>query len=413
MDSKIIIDAFSELAKEKGIDKNQLTNIIEEVFMSLIEKKYGEDNVDKFSIIVNMERGEIEIYQEKEVVDVITNDLLEISIDKVKTIDETLAVGEIYIDIINVESFGRRLINTAKQFLIQKINDVEKQAIYDDFNTKINEIFTAYVHQIQRDRIFLSDENKTEILLPRSEQIPNDRFKRGDQVRGILKEVNYLPKGPEIILSRNANEYLVKLFELEVPEIEDGIIEIRNVSRIPGDRSKVIVYSSDRRIDAVGACVGMKGSRIQSIVRELNGEKIDIINWSERPEILISRALSPAKPVNLYLDEERPYAVAVFSDDELAQAIGTNGSNIKLSSNVTDYKIDAVSLSEYNKNQTVDINLITDIASKYRKILIENKILTTSDFLNTELDNLIGLKGLGEKSVDTIKLSIEDYLLKN
>ena len=413
MDSKIIIDAFSELAKEKGIDKNQLTNIIEEVFMSLIEKKYGEDNVDKFSIIVNMERGEIEIYQEKDVVDVITNDLLEISIDKVKTIDETLAVGEIYIDIINVESFGRRLINTAKQFLIQKINDVEKQAIYDDFNTKINEIFTAYVHQIQRDRIFLSDENKTEILLPRSEQIPNDRFKRGDQVRGILKEVNYLPKGPEIILSRNANEYLVKLFELEVPEIEDGIIEIRNVSRIPGDRSKVIVYSSDRRIDAVGACVGMKGSRIQSIVRELNGEKIDIINWSERPEILISRALSPAKPVNLYLDEERPYAVAVFADDELAQAIGTNGSNIKLSSNVTDYKIDAVSLSEYNKNQIVDINLITDIASKYRKILIENKILTTSDFLNTELDNLIGLKGLGEKSVDTIKLTIEDYLLKN
>ena len=222
MDSKIIIDAFSELAKEKGIDKNQLTNIIEEVFMSLIEKKYGEDNVDKFSIIVNMERGEIEIYQEKEVVDVITNDLLEISIDKVKTIDETLAVGEIYIDIINVESFGRRLINTAKQFLIQKINDVEKQAIYDDFNTKINEIFTAYVHQIQRDRIFLSDENKTEILLPRSEQIPNDRFKRGDQVRGILKEVNYLPKGPEIILSRNANEYLVKLFELEVPEIDQS-----------------------------------------------------------------------------------------------------------------------------------------------------------------------------------------------
>ena len=413
MDSKIIIDAFSELAKEKGIDKNQLTNIIEEVFMSLIEKKYGEENVDKFSIIVNMERGEIEIYQEKEVVDIITNDLLEISIDKVKTIDETLAVGEIYIDIINVESFGRRLINTAKQFLIQKINDVEKQAIYNDFNTKINEILTAYVHQIQRDRIFLSDENKTEILLPRSEQIPNDRFKRGDQVRGILKEVNYLPKGPEIILSRNANEYLVKLFELEVPEIEDGIIEIRNVSRIPGDRSKVIVYSSDRRIDAVGACVGMKGSRIQSIVRELNGEKIDIINWSERPEILISRALSPAKPVNLYLDEERPYAVAVFSDDELAQAIGTNGSNIKLSSNVTDYKIDAVSLSEYNKNQIVDINLITDIASKYRKILIENNILTTSDFLNTEADNLIGLKGLGEKSVDTIKLSIEDYLLKN
>ena len=412
MDSKIIIDAFSDLAKEKGIDKNQLTNIIEEVFMSLIEKKYGEDNMDKFSIIVNMERGEIEIFQEKEVVDVISNPLLEISINEVKSIDETLAVGEIYIDIINVETFGRRLINTAKQFLIQKINEVEKQAVYDDFNTKINEIFTAYVHQIQRDRIFLSDENKTEILLPRSEQIPNDRFKRGDQVRGILKEVNYLPKGPEIILSRNADEYLVKLFELEVPEIEDGIIEIRNVSRMPGDRSKVIVYSSDRRIDAVGACVGMKGSRIQSVVRELNGEKIDIINWSERPEILISRALSPAKPVNLYLDEERSYALAVFSDEDLAQAMGSRGSNIKLSSSVTSYKIDAVSLTEYNKKQSIDINKITDIASKYRKILIENQILNTSDFLNKEIKDIVDMKGLGEKSVDSIKNSIEDYLLK-
>jgi len=412
MDSKIIIDAFSELAKDKGMDKNYLTNIIEEVFMSLIEKKFGEENIEKFSIIVNMERGEIEIYQEKEVVSTITDELLQISIDEVKKIDKTISVGEIYIDIINVETFGRRLINTAKQFLIQKINDVEKKTIYDDFNSKVNEIFTAYVHQIQRDRIFLSDDNKTEILLPRQEQIPNDRFRRGDQVRGIIKSVTYLTKGPEIILSRNADEYLIKLFELEVPEIEDGIIEIRKVSRMPGDRSKVVVYSSDRRIDAVGACVGMKGSRIQSIVRELNGEKIDIINWSERPEILISRALSPSKPVNLYLDEERPYAVAVFEDDDLAQAIGINGSNVKLTTNVTGYQIDAVSLSEYNKKQTVDISILTVIPSKYRKILAENKILTTSDFLNMEISDIVDLKGLGAKSVDNIKTEIEDHLLK-
>ena len=412
MDSKIIIDAFSELAKEKGIDKNHLTNIIEEVFMSLIEKKYGEENIDKFSIIVNMERGEIEIYQEKNVVETVKDELMEISFNDVKKIDQTLKTGDIYVDIINIDDFGRRLINTAKQFLIQKINDVEKKAVYDDFNNKINEIYTAYVHQIQRDRIFLSDENKTELLLPRHEQIPNDRFKRGDQVRGILKSVTYLPKGPEIILSRNADEYLVKLFELEVPEIEDGIIEIRKVSRLPGDRSKVIVYSSDRRIDAVGACVGMKGSRIQSVVRELNGEKIDIINWSERPEILISRSLSPAKPVNLYIDEERPYAVAVFEDDELAQAIGINGSNVKLTTNVTGYQIDAVSLSEYNKSQTVDLNDIKAIASKYRKILAENNILTTSDFLTKDIKDLTELKGLGEISVQKIKTDIEEHLIK-
>ena len=411
MDSKIIIEAFSELAKEKSIDKEHLTSIIEDVFMSLILKKYGDEYEDKFSIIVNMERGEIEIYQEKDVVSIVGDKLHEISIDEVSKIDKTLKVGDIYIDIINIDTFGRRLINTGKQFLIQKINDVKKKAIYDDYFTKIDDICTAYVHQIQRDRIFLSTDQKIEILLPKSEQIPNDRYRRGDQVRGIIKSVEYLTKGPEIILSRNANKYLEKLFELEVPEIEDGIIEIRKVSRIPGDRSKVLVYSSDRRIDAVGACVGMKGSRIQSIVRELNGEKIDIINFSERPEILISRALSPAKPINLYLDEKKPYALAVFNDDELAQAIGINGSNIKLTTKVSGYEIDAVSLTEYNKSQSYKLSEVPNITDKACSTLSDNNIHTTSDFLN-KLDEILEIKGFGPKSVENIKLIIEDYILK-
>ena len=411
MDSKIIIEAFSELAKEKSIDKEHLTNIIEEVFMSLILKKYGEEYEDKFSIIVNMERGEIEIYQEKDVVAIVSDKLHQISIDDVSKIDNTLKVGDIYIDIISIDTFGRRLINTGKQFLIQKINDVKKKAIFDDYFTKIDDICTAYVHQIQRDRIFLSTEQKIEILLPKSEQIPNDRYRRGDQVRGIIKSVEYLTKGPEIILSRNADKYLEKLFELEVPEIEDGIIEIRKVSRIPGDRSKVLVYSSDRRIDAVGACVGMKGSRIQSIVRELNGEKIDIINFSERPEILISRALSPAKPINLYLDEKKPYALAVFNDDELAQAIGINGSNIKLTTKVSGYEIDAVSLTEYNKSQKYDLSEIPNITPKVLKTLSDNNIKTTTDFLNN-LEEMLDIKGFGPKSVDNLKLIIEDFIIK-
>jgi len=411
LDSKIIIEAFSELAKEKSLDKEHLTNIIEEVFMSLILKKYGEEYEDKFSIIVNMERGEIEIYQEKDVVAVVSDKLHEISIDDVAKVDNSLKVGDIYIDIISIDTFGRRLINTGKQFLIQKINDVKKKAIYDDYFTKIDDICTAYVHQIQRDRIFLSTEQKIEILLPKSEQIPNDRYRRGDQVRGIIKSVEYNTKGPEIILSRNANKYLEKLFELEVPEIEDGIIEIRKVSRIPGDRSKVLVYSSDRRIDAVGACVGMKGSRIQSIVRELNGEKIDIINFSERPEILISRALSPAKPINLYLDEKKPYALAVFNDEDLAQAIGINGSNIKLTTKVSGYEIDAVSLTEYNKSQKYDLSEIPNITPKILKTLNDNNIKTTSDFFNN-MEVILEIKGFGPKSVDNIKLTIEDFIIK-
>jgi N utilization substance protein A len=255
-----------------------------------------------------------------------------------------LELGDPFVEVIDPRVFGRRLVATAKQFFAQRLRDIERNYIYEDYANRIGEIIIGVVHQTQRDGVYVNIE-QAELRMPRSEQIKTERYRRGDTVRAVIKSVEVTPKGPDIIISRADNHFLYKLFELEVPEIDDGIIEIRSVSRMPGDRSKVIVFSSDRRIDAVGACVGMKGSRIQSVVRELNGEKIDIINWSERPEILISRALSPAKPVNLYLDEERPYAVAVFEDEDLAQAIGINGSNIKLSTNVTGYKIDAVSLS--------------------------------------------------------------------
>jgi N utilization substance protein A len=241
-----------------------------------------------------------------------------------------LELGDPFVEVIDPRVFGRRLVATAKQFFAQRLRDIERNYIYEDYANRIGEIIIGVVHQTQRDGVYVNIE-QAELRMPRSEQIKTERYRRGDTVRAVIKSVEVTPKGPDIIISRADNHFLYKLFELEVPEIDDGIIEIRSVSRMPGDRSKVIVFSSDRRIDAVGACVGMKGSRIQSVVRELNGEKIDIINWSERPEILISRALSPAKPVNLYLDEERPYAVAVFEDEDLAQAIGINGSNIKLS----------------------------------------------------------------------------------
>ena len=236
------------------------------------------------------------------------------------------------------------------------LKNIEKESILQEFSSKVNEVIIGNVHQIQKDRIFVMHEN-TEMILPKDQQMPTDRYRRGEIIRAIISGLSSTSKGPEIKLSRTSDKFLERLFEIEIPEIEDGIIEIKSIARAPGDRSKIVVFSSDRRIDAVGACVGMRGSRIQSIVRELNGEKIDIINWSERPEVLISRAIAPAKPYNLYMDEEKPYAVAVFEDDDLAVAIGRNGHNIRLASEVTGHTIDAVKRSEHEPNSKNNIPL--------------------------------------------------------
>tara|TARA_Y100001970_G_scaffold42776_1_gene53239 strand:- start:8364 stop:9602 length:1239 start_codon:yes stop_codon:yes gene_type:complete len=410
VNSKDIIDAFTYVANEKGIDKVSLTAIIEDIFLTLISKKFGEDNEDKFSVIVNMDRGEIEIFQEKDVVDEIKDINNEILLSDALKIDKTLSVGDICIDILDPGTFGRRLINTAKHHLLNKIKDVEKKSVYDEFVNKVHDIYSGYVHQIQRNRIFITDENKNELILPRSGQIPNDRYKRGQQIRGLIDSVEYSVKGLEIVLSRTSNIFLKRLFELEVPEIDDGIIEIKAISREPGERSKVVVFSSDRRIDAVGACVGMKGNRIQSIVRELNGEKIDIINWSDKPEILISRALAPANPINLLIDEEKPYAVAIFEDDDLAIAIGSNGQNIKLASDVTEYTIDVIKKSDYESNQEVALSSIEGLSDKIINLLSDNGIKTSKDFLAAEEETLLEIKGFGEKTCDKVREIIKEGL---
>ena len=411
MDSKQIIEAFTLLSKDKNVEKTYLSSIIEDIFESMLLKKYGEENEDIFSIIVNMDRGDIEIFHEKIVVDVVKDEVTEISIEDAIKTDDTLVVGEMYIDIINPDSFGRRLISHAKQHLSTRIKDIEKESIYNDFNNKIDTIYSGYVHQIQRDRIFVTDNDKIEIILPKSEQIYNDHFKRGDQIRGLIKSVDLkFGKSPEIIMSRTSNTFLQKLFELEVPEIEDGIIEIKNIARAPGDRSKIVVYSSDRRIDAVGACVGMKGSRIQSVVRELNGEKIDIINYSEQPALIISRALSPAKPIDLYIDENKKLAVAIFNDDELAIAIGRNGSNLKLTESVTGYTIDAKSESQHSLSKNIKIKDLKEISEKFKNLLIDNNIKETSEFFKADKEVLLELKGLGEKTLEKLILNIKDEL---
>ena len=406
MISKDIIEAFSDLAKDKGIDRTSLGTIIEDLFMSLIHKKYGLER-ENFSVIANMEKGEIEIYQEKLVVNKVNDQIEEIHIDDAQKIEKDLEVGDPFIEIINPEDFGRRLINTGKQFLAHAIRNIEKQSIIDYFEERLGSIVTGHVNQIQRDNVFITCEN-AELVLPKPEQISNDRYRRGESVRGIVQSVS---NGPEIIISRSSNDFLLKLFEMEVPEIEDEIIEVKAISRAPGERSKVVVYSSDVRVDAVGACVGMRGSRIQSIVRELNGEKIDIINFSDQPEILLTRAIAPAKPINLLLDEENSYALIVFDDEEIAVAIGRNGQNIELASDVTGYTIDSIKLSEYNaQNGIVDSNSLASIdgfSEKQISILNENEIITKDDFKNKK-DEVLNLKGFGEKTYQKLLLYVEE-----
>ena len=406
MINKNIIDAFSEVAKQKNIDRTNLNTIMEDLFMSMILKKYGED-CDNFSVIVNMDKGEIEIYQEKTIVKEVVDPVREISSADALQVEPDLEIGDPFVEVIDPSTFGRRIINTAKQYLSHKIRDVESKSIYENFSKRIGEIVTGSIHQIQRDRIFINCEN-TELILPKNEQLPVDRYKRGESVRGVIKEVDYSSRGAEIILSRSDNRFLEQLFEMEIPEIEDGIIEIKNVSRVAGDRSKIVVYSSDRRIDAVGACVGMRGSRIQSIVRELNGEKIDIINWSELPEVLISRSLSPAKPINLYIEEDRPYAVAVFEDEELAVAIGKGGQNITLASAVSGYTIDAVKKSDYETKESVYLDEVKGITKSQLDILSRNNIDTAEDFLDADEDFLLSLKGFGAKTIEKIKGNIDN-----
>jgi N utilization substance protein A len=405
-----IIESFSAIAREKNIDRTHLGSIMEELFITLIQKKCGEEYTN-FSVIVNMDKGTIEIYQEKTIVAEVTDAVTEIALEDAQIVEPDLEIGDPFIEIIDPTDFGRRLISTAKQFLSQRIREIEKQSVFDEYDQLIGTIATGDVHQVRRDNVFINID-KVELRLPNAEQIPNERYRRGSTIRALIKSIEMSAKGPDIIVSRADNAFLVRLFEMEVPEIEDGIIEIKSVARAPGDRSKIVVYSHDRRIDAVGACVGMRGSRIQSIVRELNGEKIDIINWSEQPEILVSRSLSPAKPVNLLLMEDRPYIMAVFSDEELPAAIGRNGQNILLASQVTGYTIDAVKQSEYEgpKRRTLYLDELDGMRKTYMDILGQVDIHTANEFLETPEEDILALKGFGPKTYEQVKSLITQAL---
>jgi transcription termination/antitermination protein NusA len=405
-----IIEAITQIAREKKIDKEVLRDMLESIFTQMIVKKYG--HADNFDVIVNIDKGDIEIFQEKTVVQEIEDPVTQIDLESAKRLDPDAELEEDIVEVVNPESFGRRLIVTAKQNLNQKIRDFERENILEEYKNRIGEIIIGDIRQLNKRGMFVNVD-KTEVFLPREEQIHSERLRRGDTVRAIIKEVRSDIKGSDIVVSRADKQFLIRLFELEVPEIYDGIVEIKNVARDAGERSKISVESIDRRVDAVGACVGMKGVRIQAIVRELNNEKIDIVSFSSEPAIFISRAMTPAKPVKIIVNDEERMAVAIISDDQMALAIGKSGQNLRLASELTGFQIEPIKESEYEAQLDESYVALEDISDLPKKALIqfqEEELRSRQDVLNLGVDGLVELPGIGKKTAEKIINILNDYV---
>ncbi len=336
-----IVDAFSQMAKEKNIDRDILSSVIKDSFKKMMEKKYGLEA--NFDVVVNMDKGVIEIFLYKVVVEEVTDHNKEIDIETAKEKSgENFEIGDDFAEEIPIEDFGRRMVINLKQNLNQKIREIEKEITYNAYKDQVGEIIVGEIYQIKPTSILLIH-NSNEIIFPKGEQIPKEKYKKGDTTRAIIKSIEKRQSGPPlIIVSRADEQFLDKLFELEIPEIYDGIIEIKGIAREPGERAKISVISNDDRVDAVGACVGMKGIRIHSIVRELSNENIDVINYTEDPALYIARALSPAKLNDIDLDNENKIAKIYADEDQISLIIGKSGQNIKLASRLTGYQIDVV-----------------------------------------------------------------------
>ena len=414
MINRDLIEIFIELAREKNIERSELGTIIEQLFLFIIEKETGES--DNCSVIVNLDKGEIEIYVEKTIVEEVDDDHFDITLERAIELEPDLAgelkLGDTFVEVIDPARFGRRLVANARQFLNKRTREVQQQYIYEDYVQRIGEVIIGTVHQVHRENTFVNIE-QTELRMPRNEQIFSERFRRGDTIRALVKSVEVTPKGPDILISRSDDLFLYKLFEMEVPEIEDGIIEIKGIAREPGERSKIIVHSVDKRIDAVGACVGMRGSRIQSVVRELNNEKIDIVNFTEKSEVFITRALSPAKPVDLYIDDDRKYCVAIFDEGGLENAVGRSGVNINLASKLTGYTIDAYTKSEYEEvliNQKTTLESLDGITKTLRNKLAKADIVSVADYLNVKKYVLNEELELNDKDITSISNAVNSFI---
>jgi N utilization substance protein A len=350
--SKQIVQSFAEIAKDKGIERETLLSILEDVFRSMIKKKYETD--DSFEVIFNADRGEIQIFHIREVVpdDELNDAVSEIPLTEALELDPDLELYDEHAQEVKIQDFGRRAVMMARQTLAQRIREIEKDNIFEDYSERIGEIILGDVYQVRR-KDMLVNHNGVELVLPKSHQIPKDRYRKGDTIRAVVLEVRKDSGTPTIVISRTSPLFLERLFENEIPEVFDGIIELMKTVREPGERSKVAVVSHDERVDAVGACVGMKGVRIHSIVRELCNENIDVINYSEDKFELIKRALQPAQVLKVDLSEDQKFAKVVVPVDEVSKAIGRGGVNIRLASRLTECEIDVY--REVDEEDDIDI----------------------------------------------------------
>jgi len=352
-----LIDAFQDFKEAENIDRPTMMKVVEDVFKTLLRKKYGSD--ENFDVIVNAEKGDLEIIRHRMIVDdgAVEDPLAQVAYSEAVKIEPDFEVGEELYQEIDLLDFGRRAILAAKQTLASRIGDLKKSALAKKYNDRIGDIISAEVYQIWKKEILLLDEEGNELILPKSEQIPQDYFKKGESIRAVVRRVDMKNNNPVIILSRTAPEFLAKLMEIEVPEIFDGLIVVKKIVREPGERAKVAVESYDDRIDPVGACVGMKGSRIHGIVRELKNENIDVINYTQNIQLLIQRSLTPARITSMELDTERKHANIFLQPDQVSLAIGRRGINIKLATELTGYELDVYRDTEEDADGGFDIDL--------------------------------------------------------
>lgn len=413
MDISNLIESFAEFAKQKNIDRPTMIRILEDVFRNMIKKKYGVDengnpvSTDNFDIIINADKGDLEIYRIREIVEDDSEDIWDhdkISLSEAQKIEPDFEVGEEVSEQIDIEDFGRRAVTTARQTLMQKVKDLEKDILFQKYKDIVGEIISGEVYQVLGKEVLLTDGEGNEIAVPRGEQIPKDRYRKGENVRAIVHKVEMVNGNPKIILSRTSPVFLERLFEQEVPEVYDGLITIKKVVREPGERAKVAVESYDDRIDPVGACVGMKGSRIHAIVRELQNENIDVINYTENLDLYIQRALSPAKITSIKVDKDNNRVSVYLKPDQVSLAIGKGGLNIKLASRLVGYEIDVFrEVAEGQEDEDVDLDEFSDEIESW--VLDELKRIgldTAKSVLNLNKEELVRRTDLEEETVDSV-----------
>lgn len=408
MENINLIESFSEFKDMKNIDRATLMSILEDVFRSMIRKRWGSD--ENFDVIVNPERGDLEIWRNREIVDdefaedsFDYNESMHIGLKEAQKIEPDFEIGEQVTDKIKLDDFGRRAVLAIRQNLVSRVLDLEKDALYRKYKDRIGDVIAGEVYQVWKKETMVLDDEGNELILPKTEQIPGDFFKKGDSVRAVVYKVDMRNNSPVIILSRTAPSFLEKLFEMEVPEIYDGLITIKKIVREPGERAKVAVESYDDRIDPVGACVGMKGSRIHGIVRELRNENIDVINFTANAQLLIQRALSPAKITSIKLDEENKRAEVFLKPDQVSLAIGKGGHNIRLAGRLTGYEIDVYRDSE----EDVEDVSIDDFSDEIEAWIIDQfKAIgcdTAKSVLELSDEELVKRTDLEEETVKEVK----------